>query len=452
MKRLLAIALLTSLFTASCAGHGNQVVPPTQSTQQSATAPDAGTPQATQQGEALPQSVTPSWTQPFGVARGDAYAAFARISSPLTVLLGPIAPVNGGCSTASGQVSNSVASISASGLIASGTALDTWSSTRSSGSVTVRATSTVQNVNLLGGVITANVIAAVANSNATTAGGTSNGNGSTFASLTVNGHAIAVTPAPNTTINLPNIGFVVLNEQSIMNGTFTTANVNMIHVHITIASVAGLKVGTELIVAHARSSFTQLVSPTLVAASSYALFAKGFAGNINATSGPWAPAGISCVPGTANDRLLSASTPVGNLGTMQDSATGEVDIGGGSAQGDADVANANLLNGIVTFDAVHSTAKVQLSSGTFTRSGSTTLVNAKVLGLPLNATPGPNTHVDILGLGFVILNEQSGTTGTSSADQSVNGLHIFVTTVNLLGLPIGANVIVAHAHARVLTL
>jgi len=83
-------------------------------------------------------------------------------------------------------------------------------------------TATLGAVNILNGLITADGVVAMASSTAENA----NAEGSSLASLVVNGVALD-DPAPNTRVNLPGTGFVVLNEQIPRSGGIT---VNMIHV------------------------------------------------------------------------------------------------------------------------------------------------------------------------------------------------------------------------------
>ena len=83
-------------------------------------------------------------------------------------------------------------------------------------------TATLGAVNILNGLITADGVVAMASSTAENA----NAEGSSLASLVVNGVALD-DPAPNTRVNLPGTGFVVLNEQIPTSGGIT---VNMIHV------------------------------------------------------------------------------------------------------------------------------------------------------------------------------------------------------------------------------
>ncbi|MGH3715409.1 MAG: choice-of-anchor P family protein [Micromonosporaceae bacterium] len=117
------------------------------------------------------------------------------------------------------------------------------------------ARSVVKSANLLGGVVTADVLDVRSTSSAdgTTAGTTF---GVTFLNLVVNGNPIAASPPPNTTIAIPQPGgelvLIVLNEQVVnTNGTTDTdGTVNAIHAYVFNNSGA---LEGEVIVASAHS-------------------------------------------------------------------------------------------------------------------------------------------------------------------------------------------------------
>ena len=120
-----------------------------------------------------------------------------------------------------------------------------------------QSTSELENVNVAGGVITADIVTAVSTSYAGQLNGGSGADGSGFANLVVNGVAITTDVDPNTRVNLPGVGYAVLNEQ-IPNGDGVTSwglTVNMIHVFLQDA-VTGLNTG-EIIVGSASSSVSR---------------------------------------------------------------------------------------------------------------------------------------------------------------------------------------------------
>lgn len=106
---------------------------------------------------------------------------------------------------------------------------------RVAGSASVAA---VEKVNLLNGLITADLVLGVCSSGANGLVATSNAQGSTLANLAIGGRAITAAPAPNTRIPLLDgflrIGEVILNEQIYGGDGVRTAavDVNMLHVKL----------------------------------------------------------------------------------------------------------------------------------------------------------------------------------------------------------------------------
>jgi len=396
-------------------------------------------------------SRTPAFAALPAIADGDAYAARidANIGGRNNLSAGPVAPAALNCDTRSATDQNSVATIALEPIISSsGTASDTVTSIYGSSNVAVQSSSVIQGVDVLGGAVTATTVQAVANSGVTNGSASSNANGSMFVGLTVAGQSISGTPAPNTRIPLPGLGVVILNEESMSRNrsVATGITVNMIHVRITQSNSFGLPVGASVIVGHADSSIATPPVPVTLDASSYALLATGLAGPGSAKSGPWAPARIPCTGGTAQDSLAQLTLTFASLGSMVDSAMGQVASGGSSAAAQSQVQNVNVLSGLIAASAVTTDATVTLN-GSPTRSGSVSIVNGSIAGVPISSSPSPNTRVNIANLGYVILNEQQGSLGRHSAKIVVNAIHLVVTANNSLGLPVGANVIIANATA-----
>ncbi len=111
---------------------------------------------------------------------------------------------------------------------------------------------TLGTVSILGGLITADGVVAMASSTL----GDSNAEGSSLANLVVNGAQVD-DPAPNTRVDLPGVGYVLLNEQIANAGGIT---VNMIHVVLqqpvlgVLGSVIGYQTTGNIIVGSASSS------------------------------------------------------------------------------------------------------------------------------------------------------------------------------------------------------
>jgi hypothetical protein len=121
----------------------------------------------------------------------------------------------------------------------------------------VVATSTASAVNLFGGLIKADKAAGVAKAtwnNASDQGDTSTA-GSSFVNLVVNGQQMPDVVAPNTRVDLPGVGYVILRET--LDGSTagrSAVRVNMIHVYVTAPGVVGMPAGSNLKVAIASAS------------------------------------------------------------------------------------------------------------------------------------------------------------------------------------------------------
>lgn len=121
--------------------------------------------------------------------------------------------------------------------------------------VSVTASAEAADVNLLNGLIAAKAVLALATSYANGTTATSESNGSTLLDLVIAGVSYADgAPAPNTHVDLPGVGYVVLNEQ-ISNGDgvhSTSLTVNMIHVYL-IDALTGASAG-EIVVSGVTST------------------------------------------------------------------------------------------------------------------------------------------------------------------------------------------------------
>lgn len=123
-----------------------------------------------------------------------------------------------------------------------------------------QSTSELEQVNVLGGVITADIVTAVASSYRNAGGMASDATGSGFVNLVVNGVTLATDVAPNTRIDLPGVGYAVLNEQRPTGDGVSTSGitVNMIHVYLQGVSVLGVATTTgEIIVGSANSAVSR---------------------------------------------------------------------------------------------------------------------------------------------------------------------------------------------------
>lgn len=118
----------------------------------------------------------------------------------------------------------------------------------------LQSTSELENVSVLSGLITADVVTAIASSYQNASVAASNAAGSGFANLVVNGVAVTTDVAPNTRVDLPGVGYAVLNEQKRSGDGVTSSGitVNMIHVVLQDCLLTCVNTG-EIVVGSASS-------------------------------------------------------------------------------------------------------------------------------------------------------------------------------------------------------
>lgn len=117
----------------------------------------------------------------------------------------------------------------------------------SAGKSGAQSVATVGEVNLLGGLITASRVFALASATSTGSSVISDANGSSFEGLQVNGVPMGDDVAPNTRVSLPGVGYVVLNEQ-VQDASGITVNM----IHVVMQDLFGSQIG-EIIVGSATS-------------------------------------------------------------------------------------------------------------------------------------------------------------------------------------------------------
>jgi hypothetical protein len=387
-----------------------------------------------------------------GIDYAVAYGGLLQVPAGFNLAsIGPLSAAALGCDTSAKTSSSSANSMTLGSFASSGAATATVTAGRTATRASTQASATIDSVNILNGLITASAVNAVVSSQSTSASSSSSNN-STFSNLTVAGVPILFTPGPNTTLPLPGLGNVVLNEQigPIDGADATSITVTAIDVSVTVPNTLGLPTGTHILLAHTESSFQRTAVPAVVGANSYGLHAFGQLGLGFADSGPLASAAIGCTGGSQTTSLAGATVPnIGTTGRMIDMASGQIASSGSTTNSSSTVTLVNLLSGIITADNITVNAYAAFLQGTGTASATTTLTNAKVSGNPVPGAPTPNMKIPIANLGYVVLNEQASAADSTGAVATVNALDLYVTTSNSFGLPVGAQIIVGHSGAVV---
>lgn len=193
------------------------------------------------------------------------------------------------------------------------------------------------------------------------------------------------------------------------------------------------------------------VQTVLYQGSAYGVSAS-LAGTL--TVGPTAQASLQPPCGTDDNNLLVTGTAAGvndlpliQGGASNTSASSSPTM---TAQATSDVVSLNLLAGLISAQEVKSVSTTYLdSSGFHLSAAGSAFTNLSILGIPYNGLPAPNTQIGLPGIGYIVLNEETPFTNNSEGQLAVNMLHIYVTTINVLGIPVGTEIVVSSASSGI---
>jgi hypothetical protein len=152
-------------------------------------------------------------------------------------------------------LTKSVADVNVPGVVTVGLEKETATGGPDNGAYVARTTSKFTNVSLLGGLVTADALNAVAQASRTGDTTTTSTTGSGINNLSIAGIPISLTTAPNATLPIPGVGYLVANEQK---SGKTSVSVNALHLYVTIANSLGLPVGAQIILSHANAGASKL--------------------------------------------------------------------------------------------------------------------------------------------------------------------------------------------------
>jgi hypothetical protein len=376
---------------------------------------------------------------------GEAYGTRVEVAAGTTGISAGYTAVTVLCTEETGMSnSNSVTTVSLPPLASTGVVDTSVSSVAgASGATSSTAISTVNGLSLLGGLASADVVQSESNAVSSSGVFSTNSTGTTFTNAKVLGNPVSVNVAPNTRVNLPGLGFVILNEQfSKVTSSRATLTVNAIHITVSEANKLGLPVGTQLIVAHAESS--TLVNEGLLSGIGYGSAVS--AGSIK--SGPSAAVYLGCT-GTNDvvetNEVAAVDVPgVLDTGVVHTTAEGSVTSTGASGKITASVAGANLLSGLVSATTITADASASITGGTLSLSSAGSLfAGLAVAGHPeVSANPAPNTKVSITGLGTLWLHRVIRT----SDSIEVRMVELVVDTENSFGLPVDSEIRISVAR------
>jgi hypothetical protein len=391
------------------------------------------------------EAATPSTAALTGfLYTGNAYGTYATAGA--AVIAGKSAPTTLCTSFGHYGAGNGVAGVNVPNVVTTGVAATGASTDDTGTSVQAKITAEVGDANLLSGLITASDVKAVSSTSYDVSGLHARGGGSHFTALVVNGQSVSDNPAPNTTILLPGVGRVVLNEQTKAIGATTASlTVNMLHVYVT-HNTSGVAKGTQILVAHATSGLTGDQAGSLEG-DAYGTWAHSPG---HTMSGRSALVSIGC---GGTDGLLKTNSasevsapPELSTGTVTNTAQGTVTADSAIAETTSRVQAVNLLNGLVTADAVKADAHASKSGGVTTVSDTgSTFKNLVVNGQAMPSDVAPNTSIVVGNITIWLHRVQE-----TDISIEVTNIEVVASGTNPYGLPDGTHIQVAVAAASAL--
>jgi len=380
-----------------------------------------------------------------------AYGTYAFVGN--TILVGQTAPASlaGLCGTTQEPLNTTgtVAGVSLPPLV-SGGAVNT---AVSDATQQAQAEANSAAISLLGGLITAQEITAFSTTTMDNSGNFQvSAAGSNFNNLVILGRPYSSTEPPNTRINLPLLGYVVLNEQTSSIGSLNaTMTVNMVHVYVTVGNLLGLQVGTQIIVSSATSGLYNVFAPGIISGDSYGTQVSG---GLLASS----PSASEVLPCLGTGGVVETNTQVGlNLpsiltsGTLTDTVESNLTPTFSSGENTSTIEGLNLLNGLVTASLLQAVVNGSVDQNLdITLNGTDTYVDISVAGHPEITDNIPlNTSVNLAGLGTLYLKRVIyGYFPVPSVE--VRSLELVINQTNIYGLPVGLDVIVGDALITIL--
>ena len=306
-----------------------------------------------------------------------------------------------------------------------------------------RASTDIADVEILGGLIRARAVRAVSTAFLGAQGYRASAAGSAFVDLVVAGVPIAATVPRNTRIDLPGVGYVILNEQKkTLRSDRAELQVTMIRVVVQDETV-GVPWGTNLIVSHAQAS-TRAIAGVL-SGLAYGSEVEGPAVRM----GRSVLLNVPCL-GTEGKVMKLPGAEVRfhdilDLGAVRSDVMGTVAPTQLEVETGATITDVNVLDGLITARMIAARASMENVNGIVSVStAGSKLLDLRVDGQALaNADVGRNTSISIANLGTLWLKRV-----VREADRiEVRMIELVVEVPNEYDLPIGTVIRVGVANA-----
>src|SRR5579875_501403 len=342
---------------------------------------------------------------------------------------------------------NTAASVGAAPVLTSGT-IDTSAASKTTASgYAATSSSTVQGLSALAGLVSATAVKSVSTSSEQSNGHTFSVSaaGTKFVDLKLPGRTINGKVKANTRITLPNVGYVVLNQQ-VKKVTSSSATLTVIAAHVYVKTAyQGVAAGTQVAVGFATS---KIGGPVYGLLSGVAYGANAHVGTA-VIAGALFPEYLSCLGTDGKTKTNSGAAVklpgIATSGTVTDTAAGTVTATSATGTVTSTIQGLNLLSGEVKAKVIK--ADVTESSTAPKRTDNSTFTGLSVAGHPgLGDNIAPNTKITLTGLGTLWLHRRYH--GADSI--TVIMIQLDVTSAsNPYGLKVGTKVNVGYTHVSV---
>lgn len=321
----------------------------------------------------------------------------------------------------------------------------------------IRMTSTIEDVDALDGLVTADLIRAVARTQATRTGFSISSRGSKILGLRVAGQPVTVTPGGRA--NVSGFGYIELKDVDRLGDGVNRRGirVEMLTIVINQENRLDIPVGTRIIVGSAVAQYDRDVPTGLVGGSVFAVDATSAVSTVENRFGRAAAEYMGCfsngITTRTNNVVVLAVPGVLRSGTAVTTLRGVVKDALALARGTSTIEDVDLLGGFLTADLVKGVVKtVRRADGSRSVSyDGSRFVNLRIAGTPIGDDVQEDTVISVAGVGTLTLFETTTRTSAEEIRGQVIMIHLEVDTANPFGLPVGTEVRVAFARTQVET-
>lgn len=351
--------------------------------------------------------------------------------------------------------SNSTAAVSvAGGAVKTGAVQTSTVATKTETTTSLHSWARTANVDVLSGLVHIDAVTTNMYTTGTTSGTITTSANTQFAGIHIAGVKLPLNIPKNYQVTIPGVANVQMNwSQSTHDGS-GSANIGWALSLTLLEPRQGMPANVTILL----NPETQFLSNTVPSPGAvlygmaYGTQAKVAAGDLaRIESGPTAFIGTP-FDSSHNKTLLRTTATVNvpgvlTTGAVTTTSTSDKDtLGNAYIRNTSQVAGLNLLGGLVKATAIKVVAYGRMQDGVWTRSLKMTTVNLVIAGHAIPVDVGPNTTINVAGLGKVVINARSSNPTTHSNEIAAVRITLGTPKGNL---PVGAVIELAVAATQI---